>query len=137
MKTIFKLKPFIWVLHFGLLSTQIHANQQIIQEVLDGSTLPQFVEPLPLSCRVDGTKNLTITAKECQQQILPNCFYEKLPSHVVYKSVETGEPLFTINPRKGTYVWAYEVKDGKKTYGPFFPGPDDRSQTRHKNACKV
>lgn len=142
MKTIFKLKPFVWVLHFGLLSTQIQANQQIIQEVLDGSTISQFVEPLPLACgnRVDGTKNLTITAKECQQKILPNCFYEKLSSHVIYKSVETGEPLFTIDPRKGTYVWAYEVKDGKNTYGPSFPGPTIeakrgiKTHVKYKNA---
>ncbi|MBS0654530.1 MAG: multicopper oxidase domain-containing protein [Verrucomicrobia bacterium] len=99
------------------------ANQQIMQEVLDGSTIPKFVEPVPTfnGCRADGTKDLVVTAKEFQQQLLPACFYEKLPSSVTYRSVATGEPLFTIDPKKGTYQWGYRVFDGKNTYGPSYP----------------
>lgn len=101
----------------------IHANQQVIQDVLDGTTIPKFVEPVPLfnGSRVDGTKKLTVSAEEFQQQLLPACFYQKLPKSVTYNSVETGEPLFTINPRKGTYQWGYKISDGKQVYGPSYP----------------
>ncbi len=122
-------KIFALTLSFGLFltleNTHIHANQQVIQEVLSGSTIPKFVEPLPEfnENRVDGTKHLKVYAKEFQQKILPDSFYKKLPSSVVYRSVETGEPLFVINPRKGTYVWGYKIHDGKKSYGPSFPAP--------------
>ena len=86
----------------GMFITHLQANQQIQQEVLDGSIIPKFVEPLPTfnGKRADGTKKLTVIAKEFQQKILPRKFYEKLAPSVTYKSVETGEPLFTINPNK-------------------------------------
>ena len=113
------------LLSCGCLFTALEANQQIQQEVVDGSKIPKFVEPLPLMNhkRADGRKELTVSAEEFQQRILPKSFYRKLPSSVTYKSVETGESLFTINPRKGTYVWGYKVHDGHHTYGPSYPGP--------------
>lgn len=123
--TQIRRKFIAWALCLGMVATQIDANQQVIQYVLDGSTIPQFVEPIPTfyGKRADGTKKLTISAEEFQQRILPASFYENLPSCVVYKSVETGEPLFTIDPRKGTYMWGYKVSDGENTYGPSFPAP--------------
>ncbi len=108
---------------FALLFSMLCANQQIIQEVLDGSTIAKFVEPVPTfnGSRVDGRKKLTVSAEEFQQKLLPTSFYKKLPSSVTYSRVETGEALFTINPRKGTYQWGYKISDGKKVYGPSFP----------------
>jgi len=104
-------------------ASYLQANQQIIQYVLDGASIPKFVEPLPTfnGKRVDGTKRLTVTAEEFQQKILPDSFYESLPSSVVYRSVERDKKEFVINPRKGTYLWGYKIDDGKKCYGPSFP----------------
>jgi len=120
---IWNLKALTYTCTFVILLSNLQANQQIQQEVIDGATIPKFVEPLTTfnGKRVNGTKNLTITAEEFQQKILPQKFYKKLPSSVVYNSVETGKPLFTINPRKGTYLWGYKINDGKKTYGPSYP----------------
>lgn len=117
--------PFTLGLLLTAESPLLLANQQVMQFVLDGSTIPKFVEPLPKlnEKRVDGTKPLTASAEEFQQKILPNSFYQGLPSSVTYKSVQTGADLFTINPRKGTYVWGYKIDDGEKTYGPSSPGP--------------
>jgi len=125
-----KLTLAAYTLCFGMLTTQGFANQQIQQEVLDGTTIPKFVEPLPLlnTARVDGTKELVVSTEEFQQQILPEAFYKKLPSSVTYKSAETGEPVFTINPRKGTYTWGYKVHDGKRAFGPSFPAPTIEAQ---------
>lgn len=106
-----------------LASSQIWGNQQVQQYVLDGRTIPKFVDPLPTfnGERADGTKKLKVTAVEFQQKILPEAFYKTLPSCVTYKSAHTGDPLFSINPRKGTYVWGYAISDGKKNFPPFFP----------------
>lgn len=113
----------VFIFIFGMLIANLQANQQVQQEVLDGSTIPKFVEPLTTfnGKRADGTKILTVTAEEFQQKILPAEFYKKLPSSVTYKTVKTGEHLFTINPRKGTYMWGYKISDGKNTYGPSYP----------------
>ncbi|MCE5294821.1 MAG: multicopper oxidase domain-containing protein [Chlamydiales bacterium] len=107
----------------GVVSTALDANQQIVQEVLDGSTIPKFVEPLPTfhGRRADGRKHLRVTAEEFQQKILPASFYKSLPSCAVYKDAETGKQLFSINPKKGTYLWGYKVEDGKHSYGPSYP----------------
>ena len=105
-----------------------------MQQVLDGSTIPKFVEPVPLfnGSRVDGTKKLTVSAKEFQQKLLPAAFYKTLPCSVTYQSVETGEPLFTINPRKGTYQWGYKISDGKNAYGPSYPAHTIESERGNK-----
>ena len=109
MKNISKLKTAAFVFCFGLLSIHLQANQQVMQEVLDGDSIPKFVEPLTTfnGRRVDGTKALEVTAKEFQQRVLPSSFYKKLSSSVTYKSVETGKPIFTINPKNGTYLWGF------------------------------
>lgn len=114
---------FIVSLYCAINCSSAFANQQIMQYVLDGTTIEKFAEPVPTfnGNRVDGTKKLEISAEEFQQKILPISFYKKLPSCVEYKSVETGETLFSINPRKGTYLWGYKISDGKKEYGPSFP----------------
>ncbi len=121
-------------LFFACTHTPAYANQQVIQEVLDGSTLPKFVEEVPLfnKNRVDGTRKLTVTAKEFQQKILPKSFYDGLSSTVEYRSIETGELLFTINPKKGTYMWGYKIDDGKRTYGPSFPAHTIQAQRGEK-----
>lgn len=108
---------------FGMVVSQSLANQQVMQEVLDGGVIPKFVEPVPLfnKKRVDGTKKLVVSAEEFQQKLLPKAFYKTLPKSVTYKSIETGKSVFTINPRKGTYQWGYKIFDGKKVYGPSYP----------------
>ena len=85
---------------FSFSSSTLNANQQIMQEVVSGSTIPKFVEPVPIVQRVDGTKKLEVSAEEFQQKILPSSFYKKLPSCVEYKSVETGEPSLRHQPKK-------------------------------------
>ena len=113
---------FLHLICFGFFF-QTLTNQQVMQEVLDGSTIPKFVDPVPLfnGSRVDGTKKLVVSAEEFQQKLLPSAFYKTLPKSVTYKSVETGRSVFTINPRKGTYQWGYKISDGKKVYGPSYP----------------
>ena len=122
----------------GIFGPSLQANQQIQQEVLDGSTIPKFQEPLTTfnGKRADGTKALTVTAVEFQQKILPRKFYEKLPSSVTYKSVENGESLFTINPKHGTYMWGYKVSDGKHVYGPSYPAHTIESKRGVKTKIK-
>lgn len=114
---------FLGFIFFDIFFSQALANQQIMQQVLDGGTIPKFVEPVPLfnGSRVDGTKRLTVSAEEFQQKLLPDVFYKALPKSVTYKSVETGEPLFTIDPQKGTYQWGYKLFDGTRVYGPSYP----------------
>lgn len=104
-------------------NSALQANQQIIQEVLDGNTIPKFVDPLPTfnGRRVDGTKPLKVIAEEFQQKILPSSFYAALPDSVTYRSVESNQPVVVINPRKGTYLWGYKIYDGEKFYGPSYP----------------
>lgn len=127
---------FFWGLLISLGYCSIQANQQVQQYVIDGGDIPKFVEPLTTfnGERVDGTGKVTICAEEFQQKILPKPFYRKLPSSVTYKSVETGEPLLTINPREGTYMWGYKVSDGKNSYGPSYPAHTIEVQ-RHKKSC--
>ncbi len=110
----------------------VHANQQVQQEVIFGADIPKFVEPLPIKSRVDGTKKLKVYAEEFQQKILPDSFYASLPSSVVYKSVRTGYPEFVINPRKGTYNWGYKINDGEKDFGPSFPAHTIEAKQGHK-----
>ncbi len=122
----FMIHKKIWMTFaviFGPITAYMAANQQVQQYVIDGASIPKFVEPLTTfnGKRLDGTRNLTVTAEEFQQKILPESFYKKLPKSVTYKSVKTGKPLFTINPKKGTYMWGYKMSDGKNTYGPSYP----------------
>lgn len=118
--------------------SHLHANQQIQQEVLDGTTIPKFTDPLPTfnGIRVDGTKKLRITAKEFQQKILPTSFYSSLPSYIEYYSVRTSNRVFAINPKKGTYLWGYKIKAGKKEYKPNFPSNTIEVQRQIKTKVK-
>lgn len=113
------------LLQYCSLIPPAHANQQIIQKVLSGSSIPKFVDPLPTfnEDRVDGTKHLKVIATEFQQKILPDSFYKSLRKSVKYRSVATGKTEFVINPRKGTYLWGYKIDDGKRIVGPSFPAP--------------
>jgi spore coat protein A, manganese oxidase len=107
-------------------SSAAQANQQVVQKVLDGSVIPKFVEPVPTfnGNRVNGTHPLEISAQEFQQQILPASFYAGLPESVSYKDMGTGKVVARINPRKGTYLWGYKIKDEatNRSYGPQVPG---------------
>lgn len=113
--------------HFLCLTfiASVYSNQQVVQDVLDGTLIPKFVEPLTTfnDNRADGTHNLVVMAEEFQQKILPSSFYKELPSCVEYKSVATGKTVAVINPRKGTYLWGYKIFDGQQFYGPSFPSP--------------
>ena len=108
------------------------ANQQVVQKVLDGATIPKFVEPVPNlnGNRVNGTHFLEVSTQEFQQQILPASFYAALPESVRYKDAATGKVVARIHPRKGTYVWGYKIKDEtlERTYGPQVPGSTIEAQ---------
>lgn len=123
---------------FSVSSTHCYANQQVIQEVLDGASIPKFVEPLPTfnGKRADGTKLLKISAEEFQQRVLPASFYKALPSSVKYKSVATGETVAVICPKKGTFVWGYKIDDGKNVFGPSFPATTIVSRRGTKSKVK-
>jgi len=104
------------------------ANQQIVQTPLSGAALPKFVEPVPVfTNRADGTRwalkgdTFTITSSEFQQQLLPASFYAALPASASYTSQFTGAVVARINPRNGTYLWGYQVDDGKNAFGPSCP----------------
>ncbi|MCL4559299.1 MAG: multicopper oxidase [Chloroflexi bacterium] len=90
------------------------ASFQIAQTPLAGKGIPKFVEALPIfgdsegvepgqvnAPRVTGT-NITVSAHEIQQKVLPASFYSALPA-----------PF-----NAGTYVWAYNVGDTL----PIYPG---------------
>ena len=40
--------PFLYVIIFGTFCSQALANQQVIQEVLDGTSIPKFAGPVPV-----------------------------------------------------------------------------------------
>lgn len=52
------------------------ASQQIPQVPLAGGAIPRYVDALPtfVGTRVDGTKALTVTMEEFQQQVLPSIY---------------------------------------------------------------
>ncbi len=85
----------------------VHASFLVPQTPLSGNDIPKYVEPLPtfVGTRVDGTKSLTVTMEEFQQQILPGSLYTALPAPY----------------NLGTYVWGYKIFDGTNTYGPLYP----------------
>jgi spore coat protein A len=87
------------------------ASVQVPQTPLPGSSIPQFVDPVPLFVgnRVTNTSP-TVSVLEFQQKILPESMYAGLK--------------FPFN--QGTYVWGYKV-DGKP---PFTPGYTIQAQ-RH------
>ncbi len=84
------------------------APAQVAQTPLPGKNIPKWIDPLPtfVGARVDGTKPLTVTAKEFQQAVLPASIYAPLAA-----------PF-----NAGSYVWGYEINDGTTTYGPHYPG---------------
>lgn len=75
--------------------TSPRASVAAAQDLLDGSTIPQFVEPLPVLSgrRVDGTRPISVDMREFEQQVLPSSFYAGLPA-----------PF-----NKGTRMWGYAV----------------------------
>ncbi len=120
--------PLVLVFLVSGLEFTALGNQQIVQTVLDGSTIPKFVEPVPTfyGKRPDGTQRgtvFTLTSLEFQQQILPAAFYATLPKSVTYKDQLTGKIVARINPQRGTYVWGFKIFDGSNTFGPSYPGP--------------
>ena len=81
----------------------VNASFKIGQTLLPGSSIPKYVNPLPVFAgnRV-STVEITVGIKEFQQQILPGSVYASLA------------PPFN----NGTYVWGYKV--GRKP--PNYPG---------------
>lgn len=135
LKCLYRFNAMIFLI---VLHSAAYANQQVIQEVLDGSEIPKFVEPLTTfnGKRVDGKKHLQVIATEFQQKILPSSFYESLPCSVEYKSVATGKKVFCINPRKGTYLWGYKIKAGRKIFEPYYPAHTIEAQQGIKTKVK-
>jgi spore coat protein A len=84
------------------------ASVQVPQVPLPGNAIPKYQDPLPTFAgnRVDGTKDLTVTMEEFQQEVLPSASYAALP--VPYKA--------------GTYVWGYGIEEaGGNTFPPLYP----------------
>jgi len=86
------------------------ASVQVPQVPLPGNAIPKYVDPLPTFAnnRVDGTKALTVTMEEFQQQVLPAAFYAGLL------------PPYDA----GTYVWGYGITEAgtpPTTFGPLYP----------------
>jgi FtsP/CotA-like multicopper oxidase with cupredoxin domain len=73
------------------------------QTALDGSTIPQFVDPLPAFSvtRIDGTATVQVDMEEFQQKILPAPLY---PASGQFAA--------------GTFLWGYNL-NGR---GPSWPG---------------
>jgi len=95
------------VLPWKLSTRSALASVQVPQVPLPGKAIPRFVEPAPtfVGSRVDGTRRLTVSMEEFQQQILPASLYTGVPAPY----------------RAGTYVWGYAVSDGASLYGPLYP----------------
>ena len=100
-----------------LIGSTAGASVQVPQVPLVGNAIPKYQDPLPTFAgnRVDGTKNLTVTMEEFQQQVLPAGF----PATTVwgYGITEAGNPTpfgplypaYTIEAQRGvptnvTYV---------------------------------
>ena len=88
----------------------VNASFKIGQTLLPGSSIPKYVNPLPVFAgnRV-STVEITVGIKEFQQQILPGSVYASLA------------PPFN----NGTYVWGYKV--GRKP--PIIRGLPSRRST--------
>ena len=73
------------------------------QTLLDGNTLPKFVDQLPTfnGRRQDGTVTLNIQMQEFQQKVLPASVYAGLPAPY----------------NAGTYLWGYNINNA----GPSWP----------------
>ena len=95
------------VLPWKLSTRSALASVQVPQVPLPGKAIPRFVEAVPtfVGNRVDGTRRLTVSMEEFQQQILPASLYTGVPAPY----------------RAGTYVWGYAVSDGASLYGPLYP----------------
>jgi spore coat protein A len=76
------------------------------QVPIPGKTIPKYVEPIPTFAgnRVDGTHDLTITAKEVRQQVLP-----------------AANAALGVAGYPQTTVWGYEIYDGENTYPAHYP----------------
>ncbi len=73
------------------------------QVPLAGTAIPKYVDPLPtFPFRVDGTKALTVTMDEFQQQVLPASIYAPL--------------LAPFN--QGTFVWGYMIEEAGGVTAP-------------------
>lgn len=84
------------------------ASVQVPQVPLPGNAIPKYQDPLPTFAgnRIDGTKDLTVTMEEFQQEVLPAAFYAGLPAPY----------------NAGTYVWGYGIEeDGGNTFPHLYP----------------
>ena len=90
-----------------LLTPSANASVQVPQTALDGSTVPQFVTPLPtfVGRRVGGS-SLQATMQEFQQNVLPDEFYTTLAS-----------PF-----QRGTFLWGYGICGFGHTAPASWPG---------------
>src|SRR5215831_3883668 len=81
----------------------LEAAKGVRQTPLDGSTVPKYVEAMPLvsNHRVSGTSAVTVDMVEFQQKILPASFYQNLQS-----------PF-----NAGAFQWGYAVNNE----GPHWP----------------
>jgi spore coat protein A len=86
---------------------RVRESVQVNQTPLPGTTIAslyKFTDPLPtfVGARVSGS-NITVSAFEVQQPVLPASFYAKLPAPY----------------NAGTYVWAYKVGGAPPNYPGF------------------
>jgi FtsP/CotA-like multicopper oxidase with cupredoxin domain len=86
---------------------RVRESVQVNQTPLPGTAIAQsyqFTDPLPtfVGARVTGS-NITVSAFEVQQPVLPASFYANLPTPY----------------NAGTYVWAYKVGGAPSNYPGF------------------
>jgi spore coat protein A len=74
----------------------------VVQVLLDGATIPKYVEPLPVlnANRVSGSTPVVVDMVEFQQRILPATFYATLAAPY----------------NAGTYQWGYAVNGTAPTW---------------------
>lgn len=86
------------------IGSQPQASIRVAQTLLDGATIPQFVDPLPTFTghRVSGVGTVSVDMVELQQPVLPASIYAGLPA-----------PF-----NAGTRLWGYDVNHK----GPHWPG---------------
>src|SRR5262249_30743456 len=86
------------------IGSEEQASVRVAQTLLDGSTIPQFVDPLPTFTgrRANGAGTVPVDMVEFQQKVLPASIYAGLPA-----------PF-----NAGTRLWGYDVDHR----GPNWPG---------------
>jgi spore coat protein A, manganese oxidase len=106
MPALDRWKVFLLFTLLSFFPAAAGANQQVVQVRLPGSSIPKFVEPVPLfgpaGIQRVASSRISVSFDEFQQKVLPSSIYARLPS-----------PF-----NSGTFLWGYNVE----RKGPRYPG---------------